>query len=342
MTAFQLSRFLPRALVGLVLVGALLFGVAFVLILSGDPTFGAPLDISMEALAASGIRFDQPYPSTVREFVLGDGTTLRAQFLESLGAGTTIIFLHGILGSSFPLNAASGLLREAAKAEIIALDLRGHGFSEGRPGDIDYPGQYEDDIAQVIAQVRAERPRQRVLLVGHSMGGGISLRYAQKVQEQRPYPVAGYLLFAPHLGWSSPTMPKTANAESDKFVRVHLPRILGLHFLNLCGVSGLNGLRTLFFNLPPELPLRSYSYRASQSNAPTDYREALDALSAAGAPLLVVVGSRDEAFIGDRYAEVIGKHGRVELVPGANHNGVLTDPRTVAVVTEWVTTLGAS
>ena len=71
-------------------------------------------------------------------------------------------------------------------------------------------------------------------------------------------------------------------------------------------------------------------------------RKMLDDLSAAGAPLLVVVGSRDEAFLGDRYAEVIDSHGRVELVPDTNHNGVLTDPRAIAVVTEWITTLGAS
>jgi alpha-beta hydrolase superfamily lysophospholipase len=324
--AFKWMFIAAAALAGLI------FTLTLGMILWGDPTFETPPDSLQDAIASAGIRLEQPYPPAARKFRMRDGTVLTSQYLAA-DSKTTIVLVHGLLASSFELNRTSGLLREAGNAQVVAIDLRGHGGSAGTPGDTDYIGQYEDDLADVITQIRAGRPGEKVILAGHSMGGGIALRYAMKSGHP---PVDGYLLFAPYLGWTSPTTPKEAgDTKAAQTMNVHVPRILGLTLMNAAGITAFNGLRTYFFNLAPELPLRSYSYRAMMGMSPEDYRPALKAVDK---PLLVVVGSRDEAFKADEYESVIHSYskGAVTLIPEATHEGVLRDARTMAAVRTWI------
>ncbi len=331
----RLPRLLTRALTVLALLAGVAFAAILVMILWGDPQFTQAIELSPEQLADLAKRFEQPYLAVTRTFRMRDGVQLSAQYLAA-DSKTTIVLVHGIFGSSFPFNTASGLLREATGAAVVAVDLRGHGASEGAPGDTAYAGQYEHDLGDLIRQLRADRPAGRVILAGHSMGGGIALRYAQRGDLPA---VDGYLLLAPYLGWSSPTTRKEPAAEDQEFMKVHLSRILGLELLNGVGVTAFDGLRTHFANLPPELPLRSYSHRAMAGSAPEDYARALAAVEA---PLLVVVGSEDEAFLADRYEEVVHAHsrGEVTIVPGAHHNDLVDDPRAVAAVAAWAASAG--
>ena len=312
----------------------LVFTAAFVMVFLGDPEFPAALEMTPEDMAAFAARFEQPYPAVKRQFTMRDGTVLASQYFPA-ESKTTIVLLHGVLSSSFPLNRTSGLLREAASAEVVAIDLRGHGASGGVPGDVDYIGQYEDDVADVIAKIRAAKPGGKVILAGHSMGGGIALRYAMRAGAP---PVDGYLLLAPHLGPKSPTNRWEKSEAGEAFLQVHIPRILGLALFNGVGFTGFNGLRTLFFNLPKEMPLRSYSYRAMTGSTPADHAPALKAVDK---PLLVVVGSKDEAFKADRFEAAIRPYstGEVVIVAGASHDGVLNEPRTLAAVTRWIAAL---
>jgi alpha-beta hydrolase superfamily lysophospholipase len=164
------------------------------------------------------------------------------------------------------------------------------------------------------------------------MGGGIALRYALK--KGLP-PVDGYLLFAPHLGDKSPTTPVKATKESANFVQLDLSRTLGLLLFNSVGITAFNGLQTLFFNLPKEMPLRSYSYRAMMGMSPEDYRPALRAIHQ---PILFLAGSADEAFHAEYYEAAVRPftNGGVVIVQGAGHDGVLNDPRTLAAVAAWL------
>lgn len=144
----------------------------------------------------------------------------------------------------------------------------------------------------------------------------------------------GYLLLAPHLGNRSPTTPTAFDPQAAQFVQLHWPRILGLNLLNTLGIRGAQGAKVLFFNLPADVPLRAYSYRALFSMFPSDHRPALEAVQV---PLLVVVGSRDESFRAAEYLPVITAHtqGTVEVLEGASHEGILTDARTFEAVRRW-------
>jgi alpha-beta hydrolase superfamily lysophospholipase len=340
----RFGALLLKASAALAALVALVFTATMVAILWSDPVFATAPDVSPAALAAAGIDFSQPYPTIPRDLTLRDGVKLHAYVLEATGGPprTAIVLVHGVLGSGFLLDRGAGMLREAFGAgstEVLSIDLRGHGASGGTPGDVDFIGQYEEDLGDVVRVLKTERPGLRVVLAGHSMGGGIVLRYAERRSSRRDLPpVDGTLLFAPYLGWSSPTVRKTtadpAASAGAEILKVHLPRILGLALLNVSGITAFNGLRTEFFNLPPELPLRSYSYRAMESQAPSDYRRAL---AGATHPLLVVVGSRDEAFVADEFREVLREAGQAppEIVPDATHDCVVHDPRAMAAVRAW-------
>jgi alpha-beta hydrolase superfamily lysophospholipase len=347
------GRFALRVLGALAALVALVFTAAMVAVLWSDPVFATAPDTSPEALAATGIDFSQPYTATPREFRVRDGVSLHAQGLATTGAAAprvVVVLVHGLLGSGYLLNRCSGLLQEALGAsstEVWAIDLRGHGASGGAPGDVDYIGQYEDDVLDVAASLHAAHPAARIVLAGHSMGGGIVLRALERLAEhgrdRARTPVDGALLLAPYLGWSSPTVPKEVSPEAAKagaaFLQVHVPRLLGLKALNLAGITSFNGLRTEFFNLPHAMPLRSYSYRAMENQGPADYRRALADVSV---PLLTVVGTRDEAFVAEAFPLAMrhAPRGELVLVPDATHEGIVRDPRTMAAVHVWSSKIG--
>lgn len=82
------------------------------------------------------------------------------------GGSTTILLVHGFLDQAWSM---LGLARALpADAHVVALDLRGHGDSEwvGRGGWYHGP-DYVLDVSAIMAAVR----RERLVLVGHSLGG---------------------------------------------------------------------------------------------------------------------------------------------------------------------------
>ncbi|MBN9388493.1 MAG: alpha/beta fold hydrolase [Chloroflexi bacterium] len=61
---------------------------------------------------------------------------------------------------------------------LYAPDLRGHGLSEGRRGDIETFNHFQDDVATVIRWVRDRHPDLPLFLLGESMGTPIAITYA--------------------------------------------------------------------------------------------------------------------------------------------------------------------
>ncbi|MCR5890892.1 alpha/beta hydrolase [Hymenobacter sp. J193] len=246
--------------------------------------------------------------------------------------------LHGVGASGAALHEAAGRLQQATGAEVYALDLRGHGRSAGRAGDVDYIGQYADDVADVAAALRRDKPRGKLVLAGHSMGGGIALLYGQQASPR----VDGLLLLAPLLGHDSPALaaalppagPDSANASGPDLMHVHIGRIIGLKMLNSVQLHQHDSLPVLFLNVPPAAPLRHYSYRANASMAPEHYAAGLRAVTG---PLLVLVGGQDEVFAAEAQHRAVQAHsrGQVEVVAGASHNGLCREARTFQVVREW-------
>ncbi len=305
---------------------------AIQMIQSPDPVFQPIQNQKIDPSYFADLGFEQVYANTTQTFKMRDGKNLFAFMYPKQESKTTIILLHGVLSSSYLMNKTAGLLREAMNAEVIALDFRGHGQSEGKAGDVDYIDQYADDLADVISLVKKEKPNTKLILAGHSMGGGIALRYAMKSDAPA---IDGYLLLAPLLGHNSPTIPTAQkNESSEEFLKIHIQRLIGLKILNAHGDHRFDNLPVLFFNVPKEMPIHNYSYRANESMAPDDYKSGLGQVKK---PLLVLVGSKDEAFVASAFKPAVmdNSKGDIFIVEGATHNGIRHHKEAMQRITEW-------
>lgn len=307
---------------------------AIKLIHSIEPTFKPSVSIAKpDSATIADMGFEQVYKSESRTFTVRDNKKIFAnRFVNQ--SDNTIIFIHGVVSTAYLYNKTAGILREATKAEVYTIDLRGHGQSEGEIGDVQYINQYVDDLADIISTIRKEKPNGKIIIAGHSMGGGIALRYAMEKEYEQP---AGFLLFAPLIGHNSPALMQEETAKNtveEPFMKIHIERIIGLTMLNEIGNHDYDSLPVMFFNLPEAIPLRKYSYRANKSMAADDYVAALNAVKK---PMLVLIGSKDEAFSAEATKEAVLKYsnGEIEIIDNASHNGVRHNPQSFLFIKDW-------
>jgi pimeloyl-ACP methyl ester carboxylesterase len=93
------------------------------------------------------------------------------------GKGPTILLVHGIAGSSTTWKAVMPALAE--HYTVIAPDLLGHGQSAKPRGDYSL-GAYASGIRDLLTVLEKER----VTLVGHSLGGGVAMQFAYQFPER--------------------------------------------------------------------------------------------------------------------------------------------------------------
>lgn len=300
-----------------------------------EPTFNQLTE--PDSVAISNMEFEQVYKGENRLFTARDGKKIFAYRFAKQSANT-IILIHGVRSNAYKYIQTAGLLQEATQAEVFAIDLRGHGHSEGNSGDVDYINQYVDDIAEIIKEIRKEKPNGKIIIAGHSMGGGVALRYAMAKQYEQP---DGFLLFAPLIGHNSPAFPQKQDIKSNNeepFMKIHIERIIGLTMLNEIDNHEYDSLPVLFFNLPEYVPLRKYSYRANKSMTPDDYTAGLNAVNK---PMIVLMGSEDEAFSAEATKEAILKNsnGEIQIIDKASHNGVRHNAQSFTYIKDWFSKL---
>ncbi len=303
-----------------------------------EPTFKPTEQLTEPNPASiSDMGFEQIYKSESRFFTVRDNNKIFAyRFVKQ--SDNTIILIHGVGSNAYMYNKTAGLLQEATQAEVYAIDLRGHGQSEGKIGDVQYINQYVDDLADIIITIRKEKPNGKIIIAGHSMGGGVALRYAMEKEYEQP---DGFLLFAPLIGHNSPAFLQgqaTENIAEEPFMKIHIERIIGLAMLNEIDNHDYDSLPVLFFNFPEAVPLRKYSYRANKSMTPDDYETGLNAVNK---PMLVIMGSEDEAFSAVATKEAILKNsiGEIQIIDRASHNGVRHNSQSFTFIKDWFSKL---
>ncbi|MCP3386345.1 alpha/beta fold hydrolase [Bradyrhizobium sp. CCGUVB4N] len=275
----------------------------------------------------------------LERFQARDGTWLGYRHYAAGGSdtGRGTIFIHGSSGSSGTINHALTSAISAHGVETWALDTRGHGAS-GTRGDIGYVGQLEDDLVDFVAHVRRSAPDLPLTLIGHSAGGGFSLRVAATPIVQDLF--VRTVLVAPYLGYDAPTnMP-----HSGGWANADIPRFLGLTALRKLGIDCCSQLPVLAFAVPPNSErflTPTYSDRLMRNFATHGYRLDLPLVTH---PMTIFGGAEDEMMISAKYAETvqaIKPSVDVKLIDGVNHMGMVTNPKAVNAIAEDVATRGA-
>ncbi len=124
-----------------------------------------------------------------RSIRAADGTRLHAWWAARPGARATILLLHGNAGNV--TQCTGHMLRFTTKldAQVLALDYRGYGKSEGSPSE---EGLYKDAEAAFdeLTGPLGVAPGT-IVLYGHSLGTGVATELALR------RPAAGVVLEAP-------------------------------------------------------------------------------------------------------------------------------------------------
>jgi len=247
----------------------------------------------------------------------------------------TFILCHGSGSDNRHLGGLATWLATERLATVVTPDLRGHGADPPRRGDVDYIGQAEDDIADLVGWCRTRFPGAKMVLGGLSIGGGLAIRYAGG----RNPAVDGYVLLSPYIHHRSPAH----RPGSGNWATPNLGRFTGLTMLNNFGIRILNRLAAVRFHLPMDLrdgrETLDYSYRLFTSLVPRDnYRRDIAAMDR---PTLLVAGSQDSIFKADAYPKLFAGNANVrcEVVPGLTHLGVLFDARARQIMAGWFATL---
>ena len=322
-----------KFLFSLVLISAVIyFGIVAVLLLTGKPK---KPDQAQRGPAFDELFFDYSSLPELKSFTARDGTQLAYRHY-SADSEKIVILLHGTGWHSRYFLPLAEFISSEGLAQVYTPDLRGHGLSPKRRGDVDYIGQLEDDLADLIAIIQKENPNSMLIVGGHSGGGGLAVRFAGGQYGQK---ANAYLLMSPFLKYNAPT----TRTNSGGFAKPYTGRIIGIVMLNNVGIRWFNYLTAIEFNMPEKArdgtETLSYSYRLNTAYAPRDYEKDLSAITQ---PLLVVAGTKDEAFIYCQYEPVISQYTKVQvkLLQGVTHMGVVVSPEVRPIVKEWLEGLG--
>ncbi|PWN45103.1 alpha/beta-hydrolase [Ceraceosorus guamensis] len=137
-------------------------------------------------------KFDDPAPSD-------------SAYDAALKAYPTVIYLHGNAANrAAPFRIASyNQFTNRLAANVVAIDYRGFGDSEGDPTEegliLDAKAAFDWVVARKMAQgMSEEEGRNDILIVGQSLGTGVAAGVTQRLVERGTPPNAVYLM-APYI-----------------------------------------------------------------------------------------------------------------------------------------------
>lgn len=277
-------------------------------------------------------------PPPLQQFRARDGEAL-AYRLYDARSERILIFIHGSSYHGGGYHDLATNVSAAGAAKVVLLNLRGHYFSGRRRGDIEYIGQYEDDVVDLIEEIRRQGHNGPIILGGHSSGAGFLLRFAGGPGPKQEA-IAGYIAL-------SPIIPRTAAVRGDNaggWNVIHLPRILGLVALNMIGVHGFDGLPIIAFNKPASAwngtETLAYSWRLNSSYHPrNDYASDVRAMPANA---LILVGDKDEAVDSVALLDLLkaaGYRGGAEVLAQTTHFGIFHDAAALKRTVDYVASI---
>ena len=227
------------------------------------------------------------------------------------GQGIPIILLHG-----FPFNHSiwNNLVPSlAVRARLICPDLRGHGKSS-TPED----SFQMEDLAGDVHELMVNRSIDQAILVGHSMGGYVSLAFLESFPEK----CLGLILVASH-----------ASADTGEKREGRFATISKLENQDLAGVADSmtkilsdsheiqQDLRSMILSTPiPSLIgcLRGMAERPDRSGL----------VKMLKIPILIIAGENDKILPVESAKKLSAqaKNARLVVIPGAGHMPMLEKP----------------
>jgi pimeloyl-ACP methyl ester carboxylesterase len=245
----------------------------------------------------------------MKKLILQDSTVA---YIDS-GEGRPIVLLHGFCGSSSYWEFVIPTL--SADFRVIALDLPGHGQSEPLKGNSSI-----EDIADQVKKLLDALNLSEVTMFGHSLGGYITLAFAEKYSSQ----LKGYSLI------HSTAFPDSEEAKKG--------RLTNIEKINQSGIYSLiDGLVPKLFS--PENQDENYVGTAMEIGYSTSAQGAIDALHAmkdrpdrnqvlesSTLPVLLVAGEQDQIIPAEKTFSVNKSNIKHSLIKESGHMSMFENP----------------
>ena len=142
-----------------------------------------------------------------------------------------LVFVHGLSEHSGRYIQTAEYFAGVGFA-VYLFDLRGHGQSPGRRGDIETLGDFIEDIDTILVRARREETAP-AFLIGHSFGGQLVINYAAGIGRSRA--LRGMILSSPNI-----RLKVRISALKQKAVRVLTGVAPTLPLLNEIPAEGLS------------------------------------------------------------------------------------------------------
>jgi pimeloyl-ACP methyl ester carboxylesterase len=173
---------------------------------------------------------DYGLPSEDLRLAAEDGVRLHGWWIGGLGRPEdrrfAVLYFHGNAGNVSHRLDRSKRLAERFGVDVLLLDYRGYGRSEGRPSEA---GLYRDARAAWAEAVRRGFPPERIILFGESLGCAVAVQLATEK------PAAGLVLETPFLSVPAlarkfyPVVPgfliRTRFDSEKKIARIAAPKL---------------------------------------------------------------------------------------------------------------------
>ena len=270
-----------------------------------------------------------------RTFDPGDGGALGYRCYES-EADVHLVLVHGAGCFGDQLHQIALAVARSGRAQAYTLDMRGHGLSDGERGHaVTRPGQIVEDVGAFLVRLRAERPDDRIILAGHSAGGGVVLGVSRTAADAL---VDGYVFLAPYVGLGSPSV----RPYFGGWTSLHAARLRALVAANLFGITRFNGATVVEFDRDActldHRFVRSWSFNTMLAFGAGRWIERATPI-APGKPVLLLAGENDECFNQPLYREafsVIAPHAAMPPVGACGHFDLLVDQTAIGEIAGWL------
>lgn len=208
-----------------------------------------------------------------------DGIKLHAWWIPHDNAKFTFLAFHGNASNMANRAPIYEFLR-STPANVFALEYRGYGHSEGKPGEA---GVYRDAEAAYEYLVNTKGiDRKAIISFGQSLGAAVAAHLAARRQVagvvlEAPFPSASRI--ARKVFWFLPGVSLLAHGQFDTqawLKEIHAP-ILIVHCDQDPVIPFQFGQEVYDAALPPKnfLQIKGYCHEESSLIAPTQYRTAL-------------------------------------------------------------------
>jgi pimeloyl-ACP methyl ester carboxylesterase len=244
------------------------------------------------------------------------------------GNGKPIVLLHGFCGSSLYWEK---VIPELSKNyRVIAPDLPGHGEST----ILNENYMIEEDIADIVKNLLDELNIQKVTMFGHSLGGYITLAFAEKYGER----LNGFSII------HSTAFPDSEEAKQGRVANVEKVKEEGIHSL-------INGLVPKLFS--PDNLEENYVDSAKRIGYATSPQGAISTLIAMKdrpdrnsvlesiqLPVLLIAGEKDQIIPSEKTFSVSKSNIKHTLIKNSGHMSMYENPKElISAINEYLSNI---